>query len=170
MKSMSSVLPIQPLPEITHASVVDNECETTYRRAGQGSSVLLLASAESAIAASLFGRLARTHRVYLPTIPSSSPEGNPVGIDWLRGFLDALGLSRVAIVADEGTCAAAMGTAMREPYRISHLMLLLSHDSGAAHGPIPDALEVARVPLLTVWHTSDGAEATFGEIERFLAQ
>ena len=123
---MSSVLPNQP-PEIAHACVVDNRRETPYRRAGHGEPVLLLVARDSTPTMELFGALAQRHRVYMPILPHPTSEAQPAFsdfADWLRGFLDGLGVARISIVTDEIIGAAAAEFALQEPFRVSAFHLI----------------------------------------------
>ena len=169
---MSSVLPMQPI-EIMHATVVDNRRETAYRRAGQGEPVLLLAARESASSTELFGALARSHRVYAPVLPTGvgeAPTGRarPELTAWLRGFLDALGVTRISIMADETIGAAAIAFALLDSCRVARVALLLGPVSGESPDAVYDSLGDARIPLLTTWSSSAEGEG-LRAIEEFLS-
>src|SRR5689334_8100309 len=160
--------------DITDATACAGGRETPYRRAGHGDPVVLLASPESPTAASLFDALAQRHRVYSPKLPGQLPtEGaskpRTTFADWLRGFLDALGVTRTAIVADEQSGAAAVGFALLDHSRIARVVLVLTAAVGDAPEPMSDALQHARVPLLTAWYAPGDGDMALNEIRRFLS-
>lgn len=163
--------PAHPI-ETTHATVCEGGHETAYRRAGRGEPVVLLALPGSAAAVELFDALARHHRVYSPLLPQrvEGGDGRHRGIATrLRGFLDALGVTRTAIVADESAGAAAVALAVLEPFRIARLVLVLTGDGGEPVDAVADALTDARVPILTTWSNGRGYDGTVPQIERFLS-
>jgi pimeloyl-ACP methyl ester carboxylesterase len=165
-------IPPMPPPDITHAIVVDKGSETAYRRSGRGEPVLVLASSDSPVSSALFGALARNHLVVTPSACGGEAEVATRGSSfagWLRGFLDALGLSRISIVADETAGAAALGFALLEPFRVARVALLLATPPGETPHTMSDVLQDARVPLLTVWHAHDDGESVVGEIVEFLS-
>jgi pimeloyl-ACP methyl ester carboxylesterase len=158
--------------ETTHATVCEGGHETAYRRAGRGEPVVLLAIPGSVAATSLFDALARQHRVYAPLLPERVADGNGEqrGIATrLRGFLDALGVMRTAIVADESAGASAVALAVLEPFRIARLVLVLRGDGGEPVDAVVDALADARVPILTTWSDGRGYDVTVPQIEQFLS-
>lgn len=163
--------PVHPI-ETTHATVCEGGFETEYRRAGRGEPVVLLASPGSAASVSLFDALARHHRVYSPLLPQrvENGDGQHRGIATrLRGFLDALGVTRTAIVADESAGAAAIALAVLEPFRVARLVLVLTGDGGESVDAVADALAEARVPILTAWSNGRGYDTVVPQIERFLS-
>jgi pimeloyl-ACP methyl ester carboxylesterase len=161
-----------PAIETTHATVCEGGRETSYRRAGRGEPVVLLAAPGSATAVALFDALARHHRVFSPVLPHREVDGNDEhrGIAArLRGFLDALGVARTAIVADESAGAAAIALAVLEPFRVARLVLVLTGGAGEPADAVADALTEARVPILTAWSDGRGYDAVVPQIERFLS-
>ena len=159
--------------DITDATACADGRETPYRRAGHGDPVVLLAVPESPTAPPLFEALAQRHRVYSPKIPAQlaateSPRCRTTFAEWLRGFLDALGVTRASIVADEHAGAAAVGFALLEHYRIARVVLVLTAAAGDAPEPMSDALQHSRIPLLTAWYSPGDGEIALDEIQRFL--
>lgn len=87
--------------DFRRASVLVGDVETSYRRGGAGSPLLLLVPPPRDAAP--VEALARTARVLIPEATSilalPSAEGDPAFARWLRGFLDGLGLLDVTVVA-----------------------------------------------------------------------
>jgi len=159
---------------ITDATACADGRETPYRRAGHGDPVVLLAAPESPTAAPLFEALAQRHRVYSPKILAQLAEKESSRCrttfgDWLRGFLDALGVTRASIVADEHAGAAALGFAILEHHRIARVVLVLTAARGDAPEPMSDTLQHARVPVLAAWYAPGDGDAALTEIQRFLS-
>jgi hypothetical protein len=75
------------------ATVQTGAAVTTYRRAGRGGRVLMLAAADSA-AASLFDRLAGQCCVVKPELPAECSKS------WLSDLIEALGLDRPVVVTE----------------------------------------------------------------------
>lgn len=172
-RQMQSAMP-RCYNDIADATACADGCETPYRRAGRGDPVLLLAAPGSPTAATLFDALAQRHRVYSPKLPGQlategASESRNAFAGWLRGFLDALGVTSASIVADEDMGAAAVGFALVEPYRIARVVLMLTDASGDAPEPVCDTLQHARVPLLTAWYTPGDGTVALNEIQRFLS-
>ncbi|HEY9226130.1 MAG TPA: hypothetical protein VIP11_05755 [Gemmatimonadaceae bacterium] len=142
--------------DVAHASVVAggaNGFETHYLRAGRGSSILVLAS-DPKISEALISDLPRRFRSIAPKLPlvesAPPPEFNP----WLRGFLDALGIARTAIVAGPCHAAQVIGFTLNEPERVSRIVFLLgicgewAGDGEDWGRGIADKLGIAGQPLL----------------------
>ena len=94
--------------------------DTHYLRAGSGEAVVLLTQDhgdDGAYAA--FASLARNARVIAPYVPAKLPFG-----EWLRDFLDGLGLTSVTLVADAPMSSRACDYAALDPMRVSKVSLL----------------------------------------------
>jgi pimeloyl-ACP methyl ester carboxylesterase len=120
-----------PGQSITSATVCDGCTDTIYLRSGRGTPVILLAEPHETREA-LLRRLAHCYRVIAPDHSSSPGKTWDSGdtrefTDWLRGFLDALGLTRTSIVAVDGFAAQARGFALLEPERVERLVIVDSH-------------------------------------------
>jgi pimeloyl-ACP methyl ester carboxylesterase len=113
--------------DIVHASVVaggTHDASTHYRRAGRGASVILL-SGEATISTALLSGLPRHFRLIAPNVPPSLAVTANGFQTWLRGFLDALGITRAAIVVGPCFAAQVLGFALTEPERIGQLVFLV---------------------------------------------
>jgi hypothetical protein len=153
----------------THGTVFAGAVETRYRHIGEGDALILLASAEWSCVPATFDVLAEHFRVIVPSPPApESPSGSRVLSDWLGPFLDGLGLTRVALVADERLGASALGFALLDDDRVQRLAIVL--DGIATNPPdasIRDSLASAGTPLVVIWRQSHHA-ATAREIVRGL--
>lgn len=121
--------------------------ETSYRRAGAGSPVLLLVGDGAEPRDWLFRTLAARFRVVAAT--------RPVGADtfeaWLRGLIDGLGLEQPAVVAWTAEGGALLGFAAIDPHRLRRLALV--HDAATPRppaGPLDDAIAAALHPILVL--------------------
>lgn len=118
--------------------------ETTYRRTGAGSPVLLLASGAGTRHIDwLMDQLAPHFRIVAPVMPSGfgSPpytgaEPDDRGLEgWLRGLIDGLGLERPAILADAHRGASLFRFMVLDPDRVRRMALFHTtehYDSPAA--------------------------------------
>jgi pimeloyl-ACP methyl ester carboxylesterase len=153
--------------------VCDGVTDTSYHRAGRGAPVIVLAADDSRIADALLATLALQFRAIAPDIParrSSAPSTHPSFPVWLRGFLDGLGLARVALVAEARFGAAALAFALLEPERVDRLAIIFD----AAAEPIPheaiaDSLRRAGTPVLVSWLAAREVGEWGAELARFLA-
>lgn len=114
--------------------------ETHYRRAGCGSTVLLLfpGGAADPLAALLFDRLARRFRVIAPLPPAGvvagSAEGEQTAVStWLRDLIDGLGLVRPGVVAGETLAAAVLAFSRTDPDRAGAIVTVSGDHADAAH-------------------------------------
>jgi pimeloyl-ACP methyl ester carboxylesterase len=123
-------------PEIG-ASVVAAGITTNYLHAGSGDPVVLLHGSGPGVTAYANWRLtipalAEDLAVYAPDLVGFGFTERPEGIDysmdtWVAqvvGFLDALGLERVALVGNSFGGALALRVAARHPDRVSRLVLM----------------------------------------------
>lgn len=141
-------------PDVVRACVVAGDLNTYYYRTGRGEPLLLLADDET-LRSDLLAAIPRQVRVLAPDSPESvlseSADPGDFGI-WLRSFLDALGLHRVALVADAGFAAAALGFARAESERVSRVVLLQRGSRDESHTVWGVADQNATEPtLLVVW-------------------
>lgn len=120
-----------PVPaDLVRACVVSGELNTVYYRAGRGEPLLVLVADPSLLLA-LLSALPRHIRALAPEPPRMVLAADRA-IDretgaftaWVRSFLDALGLQRTAVVADDAFARAALGFARADPDRVSRLVLL----------------------------------------------
>lgn len=172
----SSAVPPSSSPDhcstVVRATVFDGVTDTPYHRAGRGAPVVVLAADDPGIANALLATLARQFRIIAPDIPtrrSSAPSTHPSFPTWLRGFLDGLGLARVALVAEAHFGAAALAFALLEPERVDRLAVIF--DAAAEptpHDAIADSLRRAGTPVLVSWLAAREAGEWSAEIARFL--
>ena len=104
------------------AEVRVGEHVTRYVRRGSGPTVVLLgAEAESnSVWAPLVESLAGNYRLVIPKPP-------PDGVDasaWLRGFVEGLGLTSVALVAGGMLATAALELATADEFTVRKLVLI----------------------------------------------
>jgi pimeloyl-ACP methyl ester carboxylesterase len=110
--------------------------------------------------------LADTHRVYAPDLPGSPDSARPTADyspaffeRFVAGFLDALGITRAAMVGNSLGGLIALRLALSEPARVMALVLVDSAGLGRTVNPaftsvnLP-GLGVAAMPL---WRTRVGA-------------
>ena len=69
---------------------------------------------------SLLANLVLTERVFAPLVPTHVPFA-----EWLRDFLDGLGLNDVKLVADTAIASRALEFAAGERLRVSSVSLLV---------------------------------------------
>jgi 2-hydroxy-6-oxo-octa-2,4-dienoate hydrolase len=123
-------------PEIG-ASVVAAGITTNYLHAGSGDPVVLLHGSGPGVTAYANWRLtipalSQELAVYAPDLVGFGFTERPDGVDysmdtWVAqvvGFLDALGLSQVALVGNSFGGALALAVASRHPERVSKLVLM----------------------------------------------
>jgi len=123
-------------PEIG-ASVVAAGITTNYLQAGTGDPILLLHGSGPGVTAYANWRLtipalSQELAVYAPDLVGFGFTERPDGVDysmdtWVAqvvGFLDALGLPRVALVGNSFGGALALAVASRHPDRVSKLVLM----------------------------------------------
>ena len=129
-----------------------------YRRSGSGRSVLLLRSGETdgTLWPELTATLDRDFRVLVPEIPPDAQL-----IRGLTGFLEGLGTARVAVVATDALCFAALELALLDRERVARAVLVPSEHGGLTGLEV--ALETAgrdpSIPLLVVSSGTPAATA-----------
>lgn len=111
-----------PTTQLARCVVHIDGLETTYLRAGRGSSVVLLVERPNAIDEidGLVVVLSPHHRL---TIPSLGTENRT---QCLRTFLDGIGLLNANLLAMDGWALPALTFALSEPDRVDRLAVLQS--------------------------------------------
>ncbi|MGH7469898.1 MAG: alpha/beta fold hydrolase [Longimicrobiales bacterium] len=128
------------------AWVHDGVRQIEYVRAGAGRTVILLDGSAANGSVSLFTELARDFRVI-------QPEGHPAVSDlsWLAGFLDALGMTQVSLVANGEHALAALRFTLTESDRVERLAILMSCAADPQDTqPLSDILVDRKQPLLLI--------------------
>lgn len=143
-------MPFDISADVVHARVVAGGICTPYDRVGRGEPVVLLTESperRAAILAAMPRWLLTVAPARLPAAGNGS-DGSADFAAWLRSLLEALGLQRVALLADASMATAALGFATLEPERVSQIVLLRLAGDGAwtAGVPLPTG-----VPLLEAW-------------------
>lgn len=121
--------PPTPPPRRVRATVTVGDTETGYLRAGCGQAVLLLAAPQtigsSANGSGALDRLVDTlapHcRVFVPDADPALPFS-----DWLRGFMDGLGLVSASLVVDDDIGAHALDFVRTHPERVDRMAIVRS--------------------------------------------
>lgn len=130
---MSDLLDLRTVNEAWHvgpcAEVRVGEHVTRYVRRGSGpSAVLLGAEPESSpIWRSLVEWLGSSHRVTIPQAPSDDSDTG----EWLRGFIEGLGLTAFALFAGAEFRAAALDLTTADDFTVHKLVLLPDQHSSA---------------------------------------
>ena len=131
---MSDLLDLRTVNEAWHvgpcAEVRVGEHVTRYVRRGSGPSVVLLGaeSESTAIWRSLVEWLGSDYRITIPQAPSDDTDRS----EWLRGFIEGLGLSAFILVASSEFRAAALDLATADDLTVHRLVLLPDPSSPAA--------------------------------------
>ena len=139
-----------------------------YLTAGTGPPLLLLHGAgdNSLDWRWVMPTLAATHRVYAPDLPGSPDNARPVADyspaffeRFVAGFLDALGVERVAMVDNSLGGLVALRLALSEPARVTALVLVDSAGLGRAVNPAFTSVNVPGLGEATIpfWRTPVGA-------------
>lgn len=123
-------------PEVAN-SVDVNGIRTNYHDVGSGDPVLLIHGSGPGVSAwanwrAVLPRLSENHRVIAPDVLGFGYTERPDGVTYdlatwtehLVGFLDALGLDRVAVVGNSFGGALALNVATHHPDRVSKLVLM----------------------------------------------
>ena len=130
---MSDLLDLRTVNDACHvgpcAEVRVGDRVTRYVRRGSGPSVVLLgAEPESSPTwKSLVDWLGSNHRVTIPQAPSNAIEAG----EWLRGFIEGLGLTAFVLIAAPEFHAAALDLASADDFTVHKLVLLPAHGSPA---------------------------------------
>jgi pimeloyl-ACP methyl ester carboxylesterase len=120
--------------------VVDvNRHRTAYIRHGQGPPVVLLHGYAGAIWnwEHQIEPLGRRFTLLIPDVIGQGLSGKPrvaytpaFYTDWLRGFLDAVGVGRAALVGHSMGAGLALGLALADPDRVDRLILISGFPPG----------------------------------------
>ena len=163
-------------PAIARATVCAGVTATDYLRAGCGEPVLLLCGRpERPLLAPLAARF-RVIAPDLPCDPTRAPDDRrgPFS-EWLRDFLDGLGVARTHVVADEPYALRTLRFTLTDPTRVDRIALLFrdAHDPAISAGPRPELLGHSGHPLLVSCDTGvgvrgDACATVADEILRFL--
>ena len=130
---MSDLLDLRTVNEAWHvgpcAEVRVGEHVTRYVRRGSGPSVVLLGAQpeSSPIWRSLVEWLGSSHRVTIPQAPSDDSDTG----EWLRGFIEGLGLTAFALFAGAEFRAAALDLTTADDFTVHKLVLLPDQHSSA---------------------------------------
>jgi hypothetical protein len=167
------------------AVVQTGTLETSYRRAGAGSAVLLLIGPTEAEASDwLFGQLAGRFRIIAPVLPTgldgragANTAGDGHELEgWLRGLIDGLGLERPAMVAGVACGASLLRFMALDPDRVGRVALVHPVPAGGvapAHVMLGDAMSGDPHPVLVMGLPGPGDRAgraaAVDRLVRFLA-
>ena len=104
-----------------YAEVRVGDHVTRYVRRGTGPSVVLVGTDANAspVVLPLITKLAPNHRLIVPQTPVTDDLAN-----WLRGFVEGLGLSGIALISGDGPAAAATELATIDEFTIRKLVVL----------------------------------------------
>lgn len=151
--------------EVVRAGVVAGGVDTRYLGVGRGAPVLVL-SDDPTRRAALLEQLPLGLRVIAPELPPSLHPwvAWPESSVWLGHFLEALGLWRVAVVADAALTVPSVDLALADPGRVTSLVLL-------QHGLRNDGTEedgfAAQIGLLSNGIPLYAAWVGAGDLESF---
>jgi pimeloyl-ACP methyl ester carboxylesterase len=146
---------VDPL-ETVRATVHAGRIRMDYWHAGRGSPLLLLRGRDDGEAAPRtpwLSTLTRSFRVLAPDLlASTGAEARPAVATCLRGFLDGLGLERVAVVTDGSTAAEVLWLALSEPERVDRIVIVIPEDADpeCPDGLAAERFEQSRQPILIV--------------------
>ena len=131
---MSDLLDLRTVNEAWHvgpcAEVRVGEHVTRYVRRGSGPSVVLLGAEpeSSPMWRSLVEWLGSNYRITIPQAPSDGTDAS----EWLRGFIEGLGLSAFVLFAGAEFRAAALDLAAADDLTVHKLVLLPDQSSRAS--------------------------------------
>jgi pimeloyl-ACP methyl ester carboxylesterase len=170
-----------PRPEMVRAGAVD----TFYLEAGSGPPVVLLHGLGATNASMLPPRwdLARDHRVLAPDLPGFGGSSKPIRsydfpffAEWLRDFLDAVGIDKAVLVGNSLGGRVALEAGLSLPDRVDRMVLLCPSPAflrGRQAVPLVRLLrpELALVPmLLTHGAVIEIARSMFSKPDRLRAE
>lgn len=136
------------------AFVMVNGIKTHYLVAGDGPPVLLIHGLGASVVTwrDNVEPLSQRFRVYAIDLPGHGDTDKPdidytleTMLDYLRGFLDALGLGRVSLVGSSAAGAVAFYMALNHPDRVDKLVLV---DSAGLGRQVSPYLRLVALPLL----------------------
>jgi pimeloyl-ACP methyl ester carboxylesterase len=170
-----------PRPEMVRAGDID----TFYLEAGSGPPVVLLHGLGATNASMLppLWDLARDHRVLAPDLPGFGGSGKPMRsydfhffAEWLRDFLDAMGIERAVLVGNSLGGRVALEAGLSLPERVDRLVLLCPSPAflrGRQAVPLVRLLrpELAVVPMLLTHRTVvEVARSMFSKPDRLRSE
>jgi pimeloyl-ACP methyl ester carboxylesterase len=121
-----------------------------YRRAGAGRPLLVLRSAldPDSLWPELEASLTGAFRVLTPEVPAGCGDV----ASWLGGFMEGVGLDRVALLAADGCCLSALELALLGSDRVERLVLVPAGNAGETglDGTLATSLDGIAIPLLVV--------------------
>lgn len=114
-----------------YAEVRVGDHVTRYVRRGTGPSVVLVGADANAspVVCPLITTLAPNHRLIVPQMPDADDLAG-----WLRGFIEGLGLTEIALVAGSVPATAAAELAATDDFTIRKLVLLPSDSEPSSNG------------------------------------
>lgn len=160
--------------EIVRAGVVAGGVDTRYLGAGRGTPVLVL-SDDPVRRTAFLEHLPLGLRVIAPELPPHAQPGaaGPDFPAWLGFFLEALGLWRVAVVADAALAVPTVDMALADPERVTSLVLLQyglrEADTGETAFAAQAGLLSGGIPLLTAGVGPGDVESVKRAIPRIAA-
>ena len=167
MDTALTAVPDAARPSDSLAQVRSADYTTRYIRIGAGQPVLIIDATmdPSSVWSELIGRLANGRRVILPEVQGGADRF----VEWLRSFLDGMGLPPMTLIATGALCVPALEFALLEPDRIERLVLVPTGGAEATGlaGEMTPALSGATVAILIVRRDCPAADAV-PLIERFL--
>lgn len=153
----------------SRAWVHDGVRQIEYVRAGTGPTVVMLfdSAVDEVERDGVFAQLTRTCRVI-------QPDWNPGAedlTDWLAGFLDALGVARVSVVASDQQALSALRFALTDADRVERIALLLFQAPGPENSQVlSDVLTHRRQSLLVLSANGTGLLEQVDSLTEFLTQ
>lgn len=138
----------------SHEYIDVDGIRTHYFVAGGGPAVVLLHGLGASVVAwrDNIGPLADRFTVYAVDIPGHGDSAKPrmaytldQGVDFLTGFLDAVGVATAALIGNSMGGLIALRTAIEHPGRVSHLVLV---DSAGLGREVSPYLRLMSLPLL----------------------
>ena len=114
-----------------HAEVRVGEHVTRYVRRGTGPSVVLVGAdaSTSPVVLPLITKLAPKHRLIVPQTPVADDLAS-----WLRGFIEGIGLSEIALIAGDAPAVAATELAVADDFTIRRLVVLGQSTTASSNG------------------------------------
>jgi hypothetical protein len=158
---VSDLLDLRTVNEAWHvgpcAEVRVGEHVTRYVRRGSGPGAVLLGPEpeSGAVWSAIVEWLRSSYRITIPQAPSDGLDT----AEWLRGFIEGLGLTAFVLFAGAEFCAAALDLTSADDFTVHKLVLLPDHGS-------PVGESSSRVLwILPEWSPAE----VLGHIESFLS-
>jgi pimeloyl-ACP methyl ester carboxylesterase len=131
--SSSNNITLSPFDRYPPQTVLVNQCRTAYIRHGEGPPLVLL----HGYAGSIWNweqqieTLGRRYTLFIPDLIGQGLSDKPrvdytpaFHADWLRGFLDAVGIRRASLIGHSMGAGLALILALTEPDRVDRLVLI----------------------------------------------